>query len=93
MTADERLAKLFERGNINFSIETINTKLGPQALITITRLNSDNTQESVGGTYMGIEEGINDCIDKLDRMARERIGLKVVKSEDKEILLTADPEE
>ena len=78
MSADERLSKLFERGGVNFSVETINTKMGPQALITITRTTGSN-QETVGGTYSSIEEGINDCIDKLDKMARERIGLKVVK--------------
>lgn len=77
MTAEERLSKLFERGGINFSIETINTKMGPQALITITKTNG-SVQDTVGGSYPSIEEGINDCIDKLDRMARERI-LKVVK--------------
>lgn len=78
MSADERLSKLFERGGINFSVETINTKMGPQALVTITRTVGSN-QDTVGGTYNGIEEGINDCIDKLDIMARERIGLKLVK--------------
>lgn len=51
--------------------------MGPQALITITKTNG-TTQDTVGGSYASIEEGINDCIDKLDRMARERI-IKVVK--------------
>lgn len=75
MTADERLAKLFERGGISFSIETLETA---KALITITR-NNGSTSDTVGGTYDSVDEGINDCIDKLEDIAKKRIGLKVVK--------------
>lgn len=78
MKPEDRLAKLLERGNVNFSVETINTKEGPQALITITRTNGD-TQDSVGGSYMSIDEGISDCIKKLDEIQKKRIGLKLVK--------------
>ena len=71
MNVEDRLAKLFERGGISFSVETIETRMGAQVLITITRSNGSN-QDTVGGTYTNIDEGINDCIDKLDRMQRER---------------------
>lgn len=76
--ADARLAKLFERGGVTFSIETIGARDGAKALVTISKMNGSN-QDTVGGTYDTIDEGINDCIDKLDEMARKRIGLKVVK--------------
>lgn len=82
MSAEERLSKLFVRGGVNFSIETINTKDGPKVLITISRLTGSN-QETVGGTYDSIDEGINHCIDQLDKMATKRIGLKVVKKDNK----------
>jgi len=78
MGADERLAKLFERGGVQFSVETIGTKDGAKALVTITRSNGA-AQDTVGGTYDTIDEGINDCINKLDNMAKKRIGLKIVK--------------
>lgn len=78
MSAEDRLGKLFERGGITFSVETIGTKDGAKALVTITRMNGSN-QDTVGGTYDTIDEGINDCIDKLDEMARKRIGLTVIK--------------
>lgn len=77
MSADERLSKLMSRGGIRFSIETIDGPNGALALITITRVNG-STQDSVGGTYDTIEEGINDCLDKLDSMAKERSRLKLV---------------
>lgn len=75
MDADERLANLFKRGGINFSIETMDNA---KVLITITRSNG-STSDTVGGTYDSVDEGINHCIDNLEAMNRKRIGLKVVK--------------
>lgn len=78
MSVEDRLANLFERGGVTFSIETVVTKDGPKALVTITK-STGSTQDTVGGTYENVDEGINDCIDKLDEMARKRSGLKVIK--------------
>ena len=76
MDADERLAKLFETGGVTFSIETLESA---HVLVTITRLNG-TTSDTVGGTYDSVDEGINDCIDKLEKMAKKRNSkLKVVK--------------
>lgn len=75
MSSEERLSKLFARGGVSFSIETLDNAL---ALITITRTNG-SIQDTVGGSYFDIDEGINDCIDKLDEITRNRSNLKVVK--------------
>ena len=68
MSAEDRLAKLFEKKGITFSIETLASAL---VLITITKDNG-RTQDTVGGTYESVDEGINDCIDKLDNLAKKK---------------------
>jgi hypothetical protein len=78
MQAEDRLAKLFEKGGITFSTETINTRHGPQILITITSARGLE-KDTVGGCYDSVDNGINDCIDRLEEMNRKRSGLVVVK--------------
>jgi len=65
MTADERLAKLFEKKNVIFSIEVLESA---HVLVTITKGNN-----TVGGTYESIDDGINDCINKLDILDRKHL--------------------
>ena len=76
MKVEERLAKLFTRGGITFSIETLESA---KALITITRYNG-STSDTVGGSYDSIDEGLTDCLDKLDKIKKKRSRLKVVKA-------------
>lgn len=69
MTADERLAKLFEKKNVTFAIEVLESA---HVLVTITK-----GSNAVGGTYESVDEGINDCIDKLEAIDRSKF--KVIK--------------
>lgn len=76
MDSDARLSKLFKKGGVTFSIETLESA---HVLITITKMNGTTT-DTVGGTYDSVDEGINDCIDKLDIITKKRQSkLKVVK--------------
>jgi len=75
MKAEDRLAKLLSKGGTSFSIETLDDAT---VLITVIKTQG-KLQEAVGGSYHDVDEGINDCIDKLEAMARKRSKLKVVK--------------
>lgn len=75
MKAEDRLAKLLQKGGTSFSVETLNNAT---VLITIIRTQG-KLQEAVGGSYSDVDEGINDCIDKLEEMVRKRSKLKIVK--------------
>ena len=73
--ATDRLAELIAKKGINFSIEVLPTA---QVLITLTKKINGN-DETVAGTYDDLEKGLEDCIDKLNKIAIKKSNLKVVK--------------
>jgi hypothetical protein len=77
-TPEDRLAKLFAEGGINFSVETVNSKTGPKVLITIIRKTKD-TQQIVGGSYESVDEGMTDCLDRIEEIIKNKRKLKLVK--------------
>lgn len=75
MSVIDKLADLLSKKGTTFSIEVLPSAL---VLITITR-EIDGAATSVGGTYDAVDEGLKDCLSKIEAIDRKRSKLKVIK--------------
>lgn len=67
MDAQKRLDKFIAKGGVTFSFGYVDTKF----LIDVSRVRGSES-DSVGGAFDTFEEGINFCLDYLEKVSRKR---------------------
>lgn len=73
MDAVDRLMRLFQKHNVNFSIEGLSDG---KIHVSISK-DYGSFQDVAGGDYNTIEEGIHGCVNQLEDRARRRTIKKV----------------